>query len=61
MINENQRCKVGTSVTSLKKYFVLIFWIHISESNFKSNKHIYKIRNQKSKTIFKWAREISCT
>ena len=36
MINENQRCKVGTSV---------IFWIHISESNFKSNKHIYKIRN----------------
>ena len=45
MINENQRCKVGTLVTSQKKYFVLIFWIHISESNFKSNKHIYKIRN----------------
>ena len=42
MISENQRCKTVALLKSLKNIYVLIFWIHIPESIFKSN--IYKIR-----------------
>ena len=44
MRGENQRCKIVALLKSLKNIYVLILWIHIPESIFKSNKHIYKIR-----------------
>ena len=44
MINENQGCKMVTLLKSLKKIYVLIFWIQSPKSIFKSNKHIYKVR-----------------
>ena len=44
MINENQGCKMVTLLKSLKKIYVLIFWIRSPKSIFKSNKHIYKVR-----------------
>ena len=49
MIRKNQRCKIVALLKSLKNIYVLIFRIHIPESMFKSNKHIYKIRYQNLK------------
>ena len=46
MTSENQRCKIVALLKSLKNIYVLIFWIHIPESIFTSNKHIYKIRHK---------------
>ena len=46
MTSEYQRCKIVALLKSLKNIYVLIFWIHIPESIFTSNKHIYKIRHK---------------
>ena len=43
--NEKQVCKTVALLKSSKRIYVRIFRIHIPESNFKSNKHIYKISN----------------
>ena len=48
-ISKNQGCKMVALLKSLKNIYVLIFRIHILESIFKSNKHIYKIRYQNLK------------
>ena len=49
MTSENQRCKMVALLKSLKNIYAPIIRIHISESIFKSNKHIYKIRYQNLK------------
>ena len=43
MINKNRRYKMVTLLKSLENIYVLIFRIHIPESIFKSNKHIYAV------------------
>ena len=44
MIGQNQRRKMVAFLKLLKNIYVLIFRIHIPESIFSNNKHIYKIR-----------------